>query len=288
MIQRLPGWSRSEHDSVITMIHRDGPARGVVRYRERVRPMWTIEEQVAAVLATPELVDARPDRIDHFATREGELAAICVVHARCDDSPIAIIVGTIAGDDYHAALSATTTLPASVDELVGIVRLLLETDTHALGARRRSVPHVGPLQWTRSVHGLVSDWTTNGAALRVFPAEPTSGETDPLGTLVDATAARGHEVVAIDEPCDLASSGRETWIVWRITTRRADGSEIRTDLAVLRDRSYEYAVILESNSETEQARHRDALRGVLASITPFAPIHHHAAAIVAAVSHWAS
>src|SRR5688500_8494402 len=119
MIPRWPGWTRDEHhDDVLALTHRDGPTAGVIRYRERVRPLRGFDELLAHTLAAlPGLTDVRATDTEHFHTLESEPAAIAFVEGRIDGAPVALVLAAVFGDDFYARTVGRATRPERFDEL---------------------------------------------------------------------------------------------------------------------------------------------------------------------------
>jgi len=285
MIPRIQNWARSERGDFVIFTHPRGEADGVIRYCERVRPVRTLEEQLAIVV--PAFRDASTSAIVELTTHEGEAAAMVTVRATCEGAPFALVIGTVFGDDFQSTLSATTTVTTSVDDLERLVRSALAHDALALGVRRRAARHVGPMGWTRETHGFVTEWIapSQDAVIRVAPCEPHTTH-DPLAMFVAVALEEGRVFDAADGPYDLPSAGGETWSAWRLTGRNAD-RELLCDVAILHDAHYDYAVTLESLHELAHARYRDAFTAVLASVKPRASIRCSSDAVLAASAHWA-
>ncbi len=287
MIPRIPDWTRTEQGDLLTLTHRDGPRAGMIRYRERVRPLRAFDDLLAETLAAaPGLTDAVVDGAHHFTTAEGEAAAIATVVARADDMPVALALGVVFGDDFYARIAGRATRPSSFAELTRVVHELATRDVLSLGVRRRRLALRGPRGWAAQDAGLATDWiepTRAEAVLRVFPAEPSRGGSDPIAALIASTESAGGRLDELDGPYDLRAAPGMTATTWRLA-RRDPQRALRCDLAVLTDDRYEYAVVLESRSAEAQARHRAALHDLVASITPLAVAAPAATADVFA--HW--
>jgi hypothetical protein len=281
MIARRQGWIRSEHGDTVVLTHRRGATHGVIRYRERVRPLRTFDDQLGDLLAINALGFVVVGAAYTFSTDEGERAAIARMTATIDGGPVAFVLASVMAEDFFATLWGHAALPHA-DELAATIRELAQATRLALGVRRRALPHVAPAGWSARPAGLATDYVTpaGDAALRVLPAEPASG-VDPIAAVLGATELDGRGIDHLEGPFDLPARDGAFACGWQFI---AGG--VVCDVVTIRDAHYDYTIVLEGRDRAAADRYRAALYALVASLQVFAPqTHQHGNG---AFSHWAA
>jgi hypothetical protein len=290
VIPDVPHWQWSCVAGEITLLPPEGPRAGIIRYRERLRPLDRVRRLVDAIV-DPALVITATRAPEHRATAEGEDAAWVVQEARRGDAPARRFVGFVLGDDCYARLVAVVHDLAQAARFETVAGALLAADTHARGVRRRRYRYAAPAGWLgRRLDDFHEEWTPHEhprdpTRILVCPAAPATGG-DPLAVGLaalareprrDFTAEQQHGPVAV-EVSPLAAAHVQ------LVGRRDDRPAVR-DVLLLRDERYVYPLAADSTAPLA-ARNRALLEALAATVVPVPRGEVAAGATGAALEHW--
>ncbi|MCE9572192.1 MAG: hypothetical protein K8W52_03465 [Deltaproteobacteria bacterium] len=265
MIAPPEGWHARVHDDGLVLTAAEGPAAGVMYYAERVRPLATVRDVIAAYPAPPGFVLAHREPIERLLTDEGEHAAMVALVGTIDGAPVERVFGFVFGDDYYARLVAVTASPAHFAAVRATVRALVRADYHVLGKRRRRYAYATPAGF-QPVAGWFDttwyplDYPARATSIVVAAALPQQrGLRDAL--VAAAEQRRPSASGALPEPL-----GTPQRLAGRLYTL-APHEGLRTWLALLEDDAYIYPVRLDTRA-TETQPELEAFAAVIASIEP--------------------
>jgi len=141
----------------------DAPDAGVLRIRERFRPLatidWHIDEELR--LYADRLVEPARGAVEYLTTVEGEYAAIgsYTGKTRRDGSPFLGVVALVFGDDWYRRIDAHVVDSREFDRFRTAVRELTFRSTLGLGEiRRRRFVYTPPQSWSGLSRGLLTQW----------------------------------------------------------------------------------------------------------------------------------
>ncbi len=255
MIARVAGWSWEVAGDAVRLVHPRGPAAGVLRYRERVTPIRSLQ----ALLGDrddPAFVAHASPQVTPFLTDEGEYAVRVAVSGVRAGAPLHRVLAVVFGDDWYAELSGVASSPSAFAALTETVRTVAVEDRLMLGhPRRRRFDYAPPPGWSSYAPlPLTACWFPPGypaddQLITVYPATPHGGDLRlelgalPFGPPLPATVldeAAGMIELSID-----ALVGRQ----WAFHVRTDRGLLIRL-IALLRSSSHYYCLLGDARADT--------------------------------------
>jgi hypothetical protein len=270
MLPHLTNWARSETNGVLTLTPADGSLTAAIRYRERVRPLVTSSEIVALTIdAFGGATIHEQDGPHELVTEEGEYGSVTTLRGSFDGVPVATTIGVVFGDDFYSKIVSRCVEPSEFERTAAVVRDLTVRDSHALGVRRRRFRYTPPTGWIEQARAsFICDWRCSQplgtSVIRVFPANPAGDPTGLVERVLQASED-GGQLVDADGPFPL-TDGAVTGDVWRLVSDRpGTPGLVHCDVAILFDGTFEYLLMLESDTELAHVRNRPAFVEVINS-----------------------
>lgn len=271
---RLPGWRATYFADGIGLVSPSGREQGVIRIRDRQRPLRSITELARSRVAQMTAGEHELGPIERTVTREGEHAAITVVASRLGSEHFERTLGVILGDDFYTLIDGGASDPGVRAQIADAVRALVEDYSIGLGVlRRRRYIYAPPIAWSGYTRGLITEWHPAGfpneiASIAVFPARPV-GESRPvlLDRALHELSWHGFTRTAGGEPTPILTRQHLVGAQWRIVGRYEDRPLLHQDIVVLQDDRFHYVTRLES-TEARIDDDRETFHQLLDSIEP--------------------
>jgi len=268
----LATWRMKYLADGLTLTPPGGRVYGGIRIRERVRPLVTAVEVVAAAVHELGLPKVAVTPIERLITTEGEDAAIARITGEHDGVRFERTVAVLFADDWYTRIDGVTAIPERLASMREITRDLAQNYALGLGElRRRRYLYTPPPGWSGYPRGLITEWQppafpNDPSSIAVFPARPI-GES-ASGVLDRALHELGWAGFApsSDRVDELATTRFATGLVRRLTGT-AGPRTVHQDIAVLQDPRFFYVCRLESPAETVDG-HRRVFSALLESIEP--------------------
>lgn len=286
----LPNWRAAYFADGIGLVAPRGREHGVIRIRDRQRPLRSIGDIVRARVAEMTLGEHDVGAIERTITSEGEHAAITVVTSRLGDEKFERTLGVIFGDDFYTQIDGGASEPTMRAQIRDAVRVLVEDYAIGLGAlRRRRYLYEPPNGWSGYPRGLVTEWHPAGfpneaASIAVFPARPAGeSQTALLDRALHELGWHGFVRTSGGDPAPILTRRHLVGAQWRIVGRYGDRPQ-HLDIVVLQDDRFHYVLRLES-TEARIDDDRAAFHRLLDSIEPIPRARSSHA--TTALDHWA-
>lgn len=268
MITNPPGWTLLPRIDGATLVAPEGPAAGVLRYFERVRPILPLKQIVAGRLrAHRQLITSSLPTIEPLRTSEGEFAAFARVQGVADGRLVEYVLGVVFGDDFYSRVEGFCEVPDEFERFAGTVRELVISDYHFLGVRRRRYLYDSN-GWQPIARGFLTDWVSPGfprpwGMITVYPALPATATTAAVASIVQRVQMQ-HGVIPKAEPASTASG-----LVGEMVSVELPFPEERVfSVVALTDRRFLYSAELTSRTPGEFRAHQDAFAALWGSFQP--------------------
>lgn len=163
---------------ILTLIPPEGPQAGLIRYKERVRPLdrlgMIVRRQLQGAPSFRLHERSEPRRL---MTEEGEHAALIELVGHEQAQPAIWILGVVFGDDFYSLTSAFCRQTAQSARYRELVHALISSDSLGLGWRRRRYLYQPPAGFQPYITGLTTEWLAplyprDPTAITAWPAEP--------------------------------------------------------------------------------------------------------------------
>ncbi len=277
MIPLLAGWRSLPAGDRLTFVPPEGNGCGRIVYRERVRPLLTFEALLAEQLAgQPTLEDAARGAPELFTTEEGEQGVAVTITGAAGGHLVRHDLAFVIVEDFYAVVHGVCFRGEHFARFGHIVRDLARRESLGLGARRRRTLYTPPPGWQGLGRGLETCWfpvdyPRNRTTITVVPASPGALAAELILEerlrLDVASGFEPREVRALDAPAAAPGLGAESF---SIVGRLGDAIFVR-ELAVLRDGTFTYPMILDSAAPIElRIQARKVFREVVRSVVPLA------------------
>jgi hypothetical protein len=288
----LPGWRATYFADGIGLVSPGGRERGVIRIRDRQRPLRSIDDLVRARIAEMTLGEHVPGPIERIITSEGEHAAVTIVTSTLGDERFERTLGVILGDDFYTVIDGGASEAGARAQIRSAVRALVDDYSIGLGVvRRRRYLYQPPIGWSGYARGLITEWHPAGfpneaASIAVFPARPV-GESKAavLDRALHELGWHGFTRTSRGDPTPILTRHHLLGAQWRIVGRYDDRPVQHQDIVVLQDDRFHYAMRLESTA-VRIDDDREIFHRLLDSIEPI-PRARSSRRATAALDHWA-
>ena len=238
MIAPPAGWTVTPCEGGLALVPAGGPALGVFRYLERLRPVRPVSALVADVRDPAGWHETSRTAIERLVTREGEYGAFVACTGLIDETRCERTFGFVFGDDHVARLTAICFQPDAFASFRELVRHFVVGDAQLLGVRRRRYLYQPPAGWQPLASLFHTTWIAPGhpkipASILVMPAVPRLPGLKE-GLVIDAAGIADPTDMFLEPPRELPP--REGL--------RIDLFRLRGDisLVVLEDDRFTYAV----------------------------------------------
>lgn len=265
MIATPSGWSRRHAGADLVFFPPEGPARGGIRYCERLTPLAPIRTLVEEHLRGSSFSVTHMSRVERLTTHEGEHAALVTVAGRVEGRPAQRDIGFVLLDGAYARTGAVSFRPDDFAAFTALVRTLVRGDAHFAGERRRWFEHDCPEGWQARARGFHAEWypidfPREFAIIHVWPALPATRV--GVGLTADGWREMGRDpAVAIASDHGLSGALQSS-------IGEADGGRrTRRVLAVLEDTRYVYPLRLET-TVLDDGAHMESFRRLIRSVRP--------------------
>lgn len=183
LLNLISGWIKLPMADGIQLLPPGGREIGMIRIREKVRPLRPLRAIVdAAIAEAPEYKDTiEIGPLQRLITVEGEHAGIVTIAARArNGQPVERTLGIVAGDDFYALIDAPVGNAEHFATFREMVKLIAENYFLGLGEkRRRRFFYDPPVGWhgigrahaTRFYH---PEYPRHPAIITVFDARPAA------------------------------------------------------------------------------------------------------------------
>jgi hypothetical protein len=275
MIPHLPGWTKLWEPDALTLFAPSGAAHGVIRYRERLQPLQSLEQLVSDFVAREPgfVVDAIEPTV-RFTTREGERGEALTMRGRLAETWAQRDLAIVTGELCYSRLTGVLLDKRHSHTFTQLIRGLATGISLGMALRRRRFEYDAPPGWLRRDCGLTTHWTPariseNSLLLTVCPAEPTTVQPEQLiAGMLDELRSDGWCIEATDS---LAVDGVNAELYaqgWQIVARTPEMERHFRELVVLRDNHFIYPLTLESTDAELLHLQRPVMLDVARSIQP--------------------
>lgn len=251
------------------------PPYGIIRYRERVRPVRRILDAAqSVVLADPEFIPASFLPAELLQTAEGEYAALVTLDGSYRGQPARRFVGSVLTEDFATELDVLAPYPERFAALHKLATSLLKSDLLQLGVRPRRFFYTPPPGWNALVSGLVAtyyppEFPQVHAELSVPPAEPLRRSVLVVyAAITQADAAAGlateHEFGPDPVSSDHGLRGRQ----WYTILKSPAQLRLFRYVVLFQDEHYTYTLRLQSDSQAHLSAQHKSLVAVCRSVRP--------------------
>jgi hypothetical protein len=253
------GWLQVYRHDGTSLFPPAGADAGEVRLRTMCRPMRRaadLLDRLVADLGGPTQQVAVTSR-RRLVTEEGEHACVAHLAATRDGAPIECTLGVVYGDDWYREIVALARQASSFALLRETAETFVELSSLGLGhPRRRRFEYQPPSGWRGLVRHLLTEWFRPGfpgrvGVIAVPPARRLTTqrreEIVQSVLLEDQSFGFVREHTSIEE---LVTARGLTGQITTLTGRSMSGEPRVVDHAFLTDRTYGYAVRLESAPDT--------------------------------------
>lgn len=264
---------------MLSLVPPEGPQAGLIRYKERIRPLrrlgGIIEQQLQACPLFRRQQVLPPQRL---LTHEGEFAALVEAVGEEAGQPARRFLGVVFGDDFYALTSALCLLPAQFDRYRDLVRSLVLEDNLGLGWRRRRCEYQPPVGWQPYITGLLTEWLppeypNEPTAITVWPANPRRMSPRDLCDLaIQEIKSAGGSLLARPTATAFSSDGGlRGQHLQLIAEKPGRGRRHFRRLIVVEDSHYSYALGLSQIGDGELATRVDTFVGTARSLQGLKP-----------------
>lgn len=282
MVPCPPSWT-TQHSGDKTVFVLPGatsaaPPQGIIRYRERVRPVRRLLDVARGVLAgDPDFVAARFQPAELLETAEGEYAGLVTLDGSYRGQPARRFVGSVLAEDFATELDVLALHPERFASLHKLAASLLQSDALQLGVRPRRFLYTPPPGWNALLDGLTAVYYPPElpqvfAALSVPPAEPQRRPALVIyAAVVRAAAAAGHVTEHEFGPDPVSSDhGLRGW-QWYSILKSPAQSRLFRYVVLFQDEHYTYTLRLQSDSQLHLSAQHKCLVAVCRSAHPLPP-----------------
>lgn len=269
----LPGWHVRYLVDGLALTPPEGGGRGGIRIRERIQPLRSARDVIAAVRAQMAFfapLEVAP--IAPFCTCEGEFAAITTVRGVRDGRPLERTIALVWGDHFFTQIDGAT------DDADGFARFRQGVRDlayfHALGLgerRRRRFVYAAPPAWRGYPRGLITEWYAPGfpaehGFISVFPARPSiDTPASELDRVLHEMSWFGFTRDTVEGPFPVTTGDGLAGALWRPAGRFGAGTPLHFEVAVVEDARFRYALRLESHAANLD-RNREVFAALVASV----------------------
>lgn len=253
MISRLEGWTWDVHGGGVTLSWQRNPGCGVIRYRERLRPLRSLAEVVRDKPAGVDVTITRIGEVTPLMTHEGEFAAAVDLEGTSKEMPVQYSIGVVFADDWYSELVAVAHGRAQFSMFAGTMRELLRGDQLMLGVRRRRYSYKPPAGWSGySRLPMFATWfppefPSSPTSITMYPAIPATqhGELN-IAHLRLGPVAPAQILGELSPRSDVQMESGLVGSGWNFAIRDEAGRDLVRRVIMLRDERYIYASHLDA------------------------------------------
>lgn len=242
-------WRIVDRADGLALVATDGPRAGLLRIRERTRPLRSASAIIAELARRAGPVRTEMGPLEALVTVEGEHAAFRVLRGDLTDGPYTRAIGILFGDDDYTLIDAASADPAYFDELVRATRDLTLHYSLGLGHRRaRRFRYTPPADWIAVPRGLDACWLAPDAPARdasilVRAALPAGvSRASVLAGVVAHERLLGAELPAPGRGTTVFARDGLAGTVWTLEGTRG-GRPWCCDVAVFEDERFLYPLV---------------------------------------------
>ncbi len=249
--------------------------KGLIRYRERVRPVRRLLEVArSAVLADADFIPATYEPTQTLQTAEGEYAGLVQLDGTYQGKPARRFIGSVFTEDFATELDVLAPHPDGFTNLQQLATNLLVNDTLQLGVRPRRFLYTPPHGWRGQTSGLSAiyypvEFPQIAAHLTVPPAEPLRRPVLAVyAAITQADAAAGLITEQEFGPDPVSSEhglrGRQWYTILKTPSRLRQFRYV----ILFQDEHYTYTLRLHSESQVHLSAQHRILSAVCRSVQP--------------------